>query len=283
MKLLCLAWLALCLADDAQNLRGNGKAVTVAPIAAKPEEVGAVAKEPAEKEVPTAKGDNQVSQSEVGAVAKEPQVPQAKGPENETPQQESGTVGKDAGGVVTPAKSDTVKAEDSDEIGKPVAEYPAYYYPSEWEYAREWEAEREFWEDLDAPYEVFEGPGPEEVEEVGVVVPELDPEGPPVVAQAATDATAATAATAAAAAAATAATATTAGTGAPAPVALWRRGGGRRRPGRPGRWGRRPGRWGRPGRRPWGRPIYRPRPYYRPGYCLRWAYYYGGRYCAYWR
>lgn len=40
MKLLCLAWLALCLADDAQNLRGNGKAVTVAPIAAKPEEVG---------------------------------------------------------------------------------------------------------------------------------------------------------------------------------------------------------------------------------------------------
>lgn len=226
--------------------------------------MGAVAKEPAEKEVPTAKGDNQVSQSEVGAVAKEPQVPQAKGPENETPQQESGTVGKDAGGVVTPAKSDTVKAEDSDEIGKPVAEYPAYYYPSEWEYAREWEAEREFWEDLDAPYEVFEGPGPEEVEEVGVVVPELDPEGPPVVAQAATDATAATAATAAAAAA-TAATATTAGTGAPAPVALWRRGGGRRRPGRPGRWGRRPGRWGRPGRRPWGRPIYRPRPYYRPG------------------
>lgn len=273
MKLLCLAWLALCLADDVQNLRGNGKAVTVAPAAAKPEEVGAVAKEPAEKEVPTAKGDNQVSQPEVGAVAKEPQVPQAKSPENETPQQESGTAGKDAGGVVTPAKSETVKPEDSDEIGEPVAEYPAYYYPSEWEYGREWEAERAYWEDPDAPYEVFEGPGPEEVEEVGVVVPELDPEDPPVVAQAATAATAATAA------AATAATATTAAKAAPAPVALWR-GGGRRRP---GRWGRRPGRWGRPGRRPWGRPIYRPRPYYRPGGCLRWAYYYGGRYCAYWR
>ena len=218
--------------------------------------MGAVAKEPAEKEAPTAKGDSQVSQTEVGAVAKEPQVPEAKGAEKETPQQESGTAGKDAGGVVTPAKSNTVKAEDSDEVGEPVAEYPAYYYPSEWEYDREWEAERAFWEEPDAPYEVFEGPGPEEeVEEVGVVVPELDPEGPPVVAQAATGAKAATAATAAAAA--TAATATTAGTGAPAPVALWRR--------RPGRWGRRPGRWGRPGRRPWGRPIYRPRPYYRPG------------------
>ena len=139
MKLLCLAWLALCLADDAQNLRGNGKAVTVAPKAAKPEEVGcgwmveskdglimfyqqlwtwcyqqtccnthaldhlwvpwyliwiatsqvgAVAKEPAEKEVPTAKGDNQpiwVLSSEWSCAkepssAHEPRVPRMRHP-----------------------------------------------------------------------------------------------------------------------------------------------------------------------------------------------------------
>ena len=40
MKLLCLAWLALCIADDVQNLRGNAKPETVAPVAAKPEEAG---------------------------------------------------------------------------------------------------------------------------------------------------------------------------------------------------------------------------------------------------
>ena len=243
-----LAWLAaVCLADEAQQLRG-AKAVTAAPNVAK--EAGA------------AKGDEK--EPEVGAVAKEP-VPEAKegkegeeakSSENEAPEQTA----KDAG-AKEPAKP-AVKPEDSS-VGEPQAEW--YYYPMEeaWEYGPDFgEEERAYWEDFEAPYEVFEGPGPDEV---GVVVPEDSemPEPVPAAEKAAV-------------------TAATAASGPPAPASLIRRWGGR---GRPGRWGRRPGRWGRPGRRPWGRPIYRPRPYYRPGWgggCLRWAYYYGGRYCTWW-
>ena len=226
-----LAWLAaVCLADEAQQLRG-AKAVTAAPSVA--------------KEAETAKGEEK--EPEVGAVAKEP-VPEAKegeegeeakSTENEAPAPEQ--TGKN--GVKEPAKPAT-KPEDSS-IGEPQAEYPRYYYPmeEEWEYGPDFdEEERAYWEDFDAPYEVFEGPGPDEV---GVVVPEDSeiPEPVPAVAEKAAAATA---------------------SGPPAPASLIRRWGGRGR--RPGRWGRRPGRWGRPGRRPWGRPIYRPRPYYRPGW-----------------
>ena len=274
---LSLAFVCLVCGDDVHHLRGDAQKSTATemPLPAN-DEVGAVAKEPSQKqevaETPTGT-ENEASQTpaeEVGAVAKEPETSgndklptqeNAKGTENEAQMEngkEAGVVAKEPSPKGTAAKPQDTPPRTGVHVDEPDAEvvYPLYYpEEEEWGYdgpdedIPEWD-ERAQW-DLDD----YDYPEPEAFEEpVGVVVKESDPSDPSDPSD--TEAAAASAATAGAAVAAG------------KEASLLRRWGGRggrwRRPGRRWgrRWGRRPGRWGRPGR-PWRRPYYRP--YYRPG------------------
>ena len=249
--------LALCWAkgDEVQHLRGDAKAQTVTTAPTK-EEVGAVAKEAGQVAETTPTSEKKEEKpAEVGAVAKEAESGKDMVPA--VPAQESAKGGNEASqdtpkeaGVV--AKEPTSKEPAAAASGEPEDE-PIYYpfeepedewgYDQDSEYIPEWEA-RAQWDEEEL----------EELEEPeGAVLKELDP------ANGDSTAVAATATTAAAA----------------------KRSAGRRRR-RPGR---RPARQPSRRRRPWRQPGRRRRPGYRPRPrpCLHWEYYYGGRYCTWWR